>query len=96
MKRVIAALAILVTLTFCLWMYTSSVLRTQVEALGTLLEIMEQEEILSAKIKVVDPGSPTDCIEVTVTADSGTPEEEAASLRAKIEAAYTEFGRCPN
>jgi hypothetical protein len=54
-----------------------------------------KEPPVQSDVRVVDPGDPNECITVTVHADPGTPEEEAESLKAKIEAVYAEFGRCP-
>ena len=55
-----------------------------------------QEIVVSADIRVVDPGNAEKCITITVTAEGETNAEKAADLKDKILAAYAEFGRCPD
>jgi len=74
-----------------------SAMAMQINSLLTDIRFLKEDKLVQTQIRVLDPGDPNgkDCLTITVTADPGTPAEEAASLKAKVEAAYAEFGRCP-
>ncbi len=100
-KPISVALAFAVALTAGVFLFSLnqfSALAKQVEIIRIDIDYLRQrkEPPVSSLIRVIDPGNSNECITVTATADPGTPAEEAASLKAKINALYTEFGRCPS